>query len=288
MPSSSMSEPCSIERTPARIATLMPSVPWACAATYAPFAAASSTAARTSGSASSTAPESVPRVRTAPVTMHLMTLAPPATRARTFVADLVGVADDPEAQRVRQPHRRRLAGHLATAAGARDVGAGALHPRARRPAGLDGVAQRDVDERPERPDVAHGREPGAQRVPRVADPAHRLLGGRRVDRRDPRVLEVADQVAVAVDEPRHDPVRHRADRASRRRVPVHPGARIASMRSSRHEDPAVVEPAAGRDVEQVGRRDRVGAGGIGRIARSVAGGLPCGHDHHRSTAIHRR
>ena len=96
MPSSSMSEPCSIERTPARIATLMPSVPWACAATNTPFAAASSTAARTSGSASSTDPTSVPRVRTAPVTMHLMTLGAAGDEGPDLLADLVSVANDPE------------------------------------------------------------------------------------------------------------------------------------------------------------------------------------------------
>ena len=57
------------------------------------------------------------------------------------------------------------------------VRAGALHPRAGRPAGVDRVAQRHVDERPERADVAHGREPGVKRRPRVPDAGHRLLGG---------------------------------------------------------------------------------------------------------------
>ena len=96
---------------------------------------------------------------------------------------------DPLAHLVDASRRRRSAGRghaastsgasprdVAAAAGAGDVGAGALHPRARQPAGVDGVAQRDVDERAIGADVADGREAGPQRVARVADAGHRLLG----------------------------------------------------------------------------------------------------------------
>ena len=50
MASSSSIEECSTERTPARAARLMPSLPWACTATSRPLAAAASTAARSSSS----------------------------------------------------------------------------------------------------------------------------------------------------------------------------------------------------------------------------------------------
>ena len=72
-------------------------------------------------------------------------------RIRTFSRTSSGVVDDAEAQASGgRPMRRGLAGDLAATAGRGDVGAGALHPRAGRPATVDRVAQRDVDERPER------------------------------------------------------------------------------------------------------------------------------------------
>ena len=285
MPSSSMSEPCSIERTPARIATLMPSVPWAWAATNSPCRAASSTAARTIGSDSSTTPGCVPRVSTAPVTMHLMSVAPPSTRIRTFSRTSSRRLDDPEPQLRRQAERRRVAGHLAATARRRDVGAGALHPRAGRPAAVDGVAQRDVDERAVRADVADRREPGPQRRRGVADAAHRLLGRRGVDGRDAGVLELADQVAVAIDEPRHDPVAGERDRLG-----------IGGRRVVRAQDR--LDPLVGDEEAPVGRatsrrRRRAGAGrrsGGGRRpwserSRATIRGMTTTLE---STALHRR
>ena len=80
-----------------------------------------------------------------------------------LLADLVGRLDHAQPELRRQAELRGVAGDLAAAARARDVGAGALHPRPGRPAAVDGVAQRDVDERPERPDVADRGEPGPER-----------------------------------------------------------------------------------------------------------------------------
>ena len=74
--SSSISEPCSIERTPARTARLMPSAPCAWAATCVPAPSASSTAARSSSSVNSGMPGFVPLVSTAPVASTLMKSAP--------------------------------------------------------------------------------------------------------------------------------------------------------------------------------------------------------------------
>jgi hypothetical protein len=61
----------------------MPSLPWAWAATKAPWAAASSTAAASSSGDSSGAPGRVPRASTAPVAITLMKSAPPYRIART-------------------------------------------------------------------------------------------------------------------------------------------------------------------------------------------------------------
>ena len=200
------------------------------------------------------------------MTMHLMTSAPPATSARTRSRTSLGISDDPEPEADREVHRRRLAGDLAAAARAGDVRTGALHPRARRPAGVDGVAERHVDERPERPEVADAREPGLQRVARIADPAHRLLRRRAVDGRDAGVLEVADLVAVPVDEPGDDPVTLDGDRLGVRRSGV-AGAEYRFDPVAGEQQPPVIEPQAGGDVEQVGRR---GSGGASREGSSAA------------------
>ena len=117
IPSSSMSEPCSIERTPARIATLIPSVPWACAATYTPVRRGlldrgpherlgeldvAGASCRGSG----------PR----PVTMHLMTSAPPRDERPDLLAHLArdrgrrrtaGRPGAPSTAPRRSPRRRR-------------------------------------------------------------------------------------------------------------------------------------------------------------------------------------
>ena len=161
-----MSEPCSIERTPARIATLIPRSPWAWAATNEPWAAASSTAAADHRPRRARRrPGRVPRVRTAPVTMQLDQVG----AARDELADLRSRTSAGDRGRRRtggpsgRPTSRASAGDLAAAAGRGDVRAGALHPRARRSSRVDRVAQRDVDERPVRADVADGREPGLER-----------------------------------------------------------------------------------------------------------------------------
>ena len=96
MPSSSISDPCSIERTPARTARLIPSAPWACAATNVPYSAACSTAARICSSVYSETPGLVPRVSTAPVAMILMKSAPPFEQRPHPLAHLVGRVGDAE------------------------------------------------------------------------------------------------------------------------------------------------------------------------------------------------
>ncbi len=69
-------EPCSMEATPARVAAMIPAVPWACAATLRPWRAASSTAASSSASEYCWAsPDSV-KEATPAVAQILMSLAP--------------------------------------------------------------------------------------------------------------------------------------------------------------------------------------------------------------------
>jgi hypothetical protein len=103
------------------------------------------------------------------------------------------------------------AGDGPAAPGDGDIGPGHGHAGPGHDAVADGVAQGHVDERPERADVAHGREPGQQGGPGVADAAERLLGGAAVDRRDARPLELAHQVGVAVDQPREQRVAGQLD-----------------------------------------------------------------------------
>ncbi len=83
MVSRSSIEPCSTDRTPARIARRAPSEECAWTATNLPYSAASSTAVRISSSDSSGTPGTPPRVRTAPVPISLITSAPPMSSRRT-------------------------------------------------------------------------------------------------------------------------------------------------------------------------------------------------------------
>jgi hypothetical protein len=91
------------------------------------------------------------------------------------------------------------------------VRAGHRHPGPEHGAVADGVAQGHVHERPEAADVTDGREPGQDGGPGVADPVQGLLGGAAVDGRDPRPLEPADQVGMAVDQPRQQGVAGQID-----------------------------------------------------------------------------
>ena len=82
--SSSSIEACSMERTPARAARRMPSVPCACTATSRPFSFAASTAARISSSVYSACRGSVFAEPMPPVTSILIQSAPYLTFSRTF------------------------------------------------------------------------------------------------------------------------------------------------------------------------------------------------------------
>ena len=119
----------------------------------------------------------------------------------------------------------------------------------------DRVAQGHVHERPEGADVAHGREPGQHRGPRVADPAQGLLGGAAVDRRDPGPLELADQVGVAVDQPREQGVAGQVEDLG----PL--GRRLAGVEQPLDplppdQQPSSLEDLPGLDVDQPRSPDR--------------------------------
>ena len=147
-------------------------------------------------------PATPPRVRTAPVPMHLMTVAPADQQPPDPLADLVGRGHHPEPEVVGEPDVVREPHDVAAAPRRGEERAGALHPGPVELAGIDLVAQGAVDERPERPEVANRREAGLDGRPRVAGAGQHLLGraGRR--RRHARGLDVADEVAVGVDEAR--------------------------------------------------------------------------------------
>ena len=75
-PSSSSNEPCSMESTPALTAALIPSVPWACAATLRSSIWAVSTAVLSSSVLYCCAPAVSPTEMTPPVAQILMRSAP--------------------------------------------------------------------------------------------------------------------------------------------------------------------------------------------------------------------
>src|SRR3990172_2071020 len=81
----------------------------------------------------------------------------------------------PELPRPHRVHVDRETRQIAAAAGARDVGAGAQHARSREPAALDPFSDREVGERAERTDIAHGGEACLQNEARVAHPDDRVL-----------------------------------------------------------------------------------------------------------------
>ena len=83
-------------------------------------------------------------------------------RADPF-ADVIGRPDDAETKVIRHDEVARQPGHLATATRCRDIRPGALHPRPRNPADVDRPAEGNIDERPERADIADGRETGSKR-----------------------------------------------------------------------------------------------------------------------------
>ena len=114
---------------------------------------------------------------------------------------------------------------------------------------VDRVAQRAVGERPERAEVAHGREAGLDGHARVADAEQRVLGRRGGRRRDARRLDLADEVAVGVDEPGQDGEAAEVDdaRAVGEAV-VGAGDRLDAAVA--HEERAVGQVRARLDVEQ--------------------------------------
>ena len=147
---------------PARIASLMPAAPCACAATFRPHWCASSATARMSARDICCWPGSVLRENTPPVAQILITCAPYLRSVAHALACLfrtVGV------ERAFLLHRRREERRVAVPAGGAERICGGDHARAAHLALVDGLAQADVVERV-RADIAHGGESGFQRVAR--------------------------------------------------------------------------------------------------------------------------
>src|SRR6266536_2389480 len=84
IPSSSTRLPCSTDATPARTARLIASAPWACAATFFPHIAASSTTAFSSSSDSTPA-----------LASYLDQVGPVLDLPADLAADLVDAVGDP-------------------------------------------------------------------------------------------------------------------------------------------------------------------------------------------------
>jgi hypothetical protein len=172
---------------------------------------------------------------------------------------------------------------VAAASPAADEGARDHHPRTRCPAGVDRVAERDVDERPVAADVAHAREAGLQCGACVAHPGHRLLcaGPREQLGVALPAVDLAHEVRMAVDQ---------AGQERRARQLEHGGVVGRLWRCHDRGDPvsldhdgAVGEQVAGDDVQQPFRADDEGAGhacglwcpGSGtRVVPQAASGAP--------------
>ncbi len=186
---------------------------------------------------------------------------------------------------------------VAPAATAPDEGAGHHHPRTRRPACVDRVAQRDVDEGAVVADVAHAGEPGAQRRACVAHAGHRLLraGAREQLGVALPAVDLAHEVGVTVDQAgQQRRARQVEDVAS---VGASCAATTAAIRSPSTTTARFVSRSPVDDVEQPIGTDDEGAGharrlwcsGSGtRVVPQAARGAPsqqlafmwqCGHSH---------
>ena len=100
------------------------------------------------------APGTPPRVRTAPVPMHLIRSAPPMSSRRTRSRTSSTVVTTPNRRSSGSRMSLGQADDVAAAPRRGDERPGALHPRADDVAAIDRVAQGAVGERPERPEVA--------------------------------------------------------------------------------------------------------------------------------------
>ncbi len=138
---------------------------------------------------------------------------------------------------------------VAAAPGGRDERAGALHARPIDLAGIDGVAERAVDERAERADVSDRCEPGLDRLPCVAHAEQRVLcrGCRRA--RHAGRLDLADEVTVRVDEAGQDGEPGEVDDP---RAVGRPFAHSRNRLDARvaHEERSIGQVLAGLHVEQ--------------------------------------
>src|SRR4029450_12449649 len=178
--------PCSMERTPARTAALMPSLPWAWAITQRPAAAASVTGADRSSSRKWAWRGSSVGDRTPPLVATLMTSAPARTSSRTLRRMASGPSTRPSgvAGGAGRAHARGPADQAVGHAGVDRPEVELLsgrEPAVAVAAGLGQQGQRDLQPRPlDEPVFDRPLDPGVGpgRVPRGRDAGGQ--GGRQV------------------------------------------------------------------------------------------------------------
>jgi hypothetical protein len=113
-------------------------------------------------------------------------------------------------------------GHRDVAASTRDGDerSGALHPGPDDVPRVDGVAESNVDEGPERTDIAHGGEPGHHGIARVAHARERFLRARPHEESGVLpLLQLPNEVRVAVDQAGYDRVLRQVDDLGAVRIP---------------------------------------------------------------------
>ena len=129
--------------------------------------------------------------------------------------------------------------------------------RSRQPLGVDGVAQRHVDEGAVGADVAHARETRVQGAASVANPGHRLLGAGAGQQLGVPVTAVllTHQVRMTVHQSRqHGVVREVADGyAGRHVVGSHDVDEVFAV----DEQAPIRQQLPGRDVQQPSGAERV-------------------------------
>ncbi len=154
---------------------------------------------------------------------------------------------------------------LAAAVGPSDHRADALHPRSGCGAFVDPPAQCDVQQPPIGADVSNARDARQERDEGIALAGRQLRFRGLVNGRDARELEVADQVAVRIDQPGQDGEPGEIDPPNRPGLgPGFVGSQNSCNDTVPNEDGTALACLAGRGIKQPAGIDEREISGHGR------------------------
>ena len=169
------------------------------------------------------------------------------------LAHLVRRSDDTEPEVLGQRDVPSQSDDIPAAPWRGDEGACAAHPRPDDVAPVDRVAQGAVGERPERPEVADGREAGLDRLPSMTDADQDFLRGRGRRRGDECCLDVTDEVGVRIDQAGHHAQSRQVDDGDPVRDPVRTATDARDPTGVVDVDDPVDGSASGLDIDAGGR-----------------------------------